>query len=282
VVSTRRQAAAPPIEFPTGDQLQMAVETFGMLGDPTRLRILWVLLQGEQTVNRLAELVGVQQPAVSQHLAKLRMARLVRQRRDGSHVFYAVERKHVRPLLTQALSQAERVAQNNGGRSALSSTRNRTRLDRGLVPAVSGWTLNHGQSLPAASALGLAVNTTAVVGSIAIGLLLLAPINRLAGFLVDWLEPRFASARGTGAINIHAPGGKGSVLAVLALAVFAAGATLFDISPYDPTGSNLAWSPGAAVICIGAASALIRVWRASVHDGRIATAYSTTGLLGIR
>src|ERR1700694_647633 len=99
VESRKKELTPAGIEFPTEDQLQAAVQTFGMLGDPTRLRILWSLLQGEQTVNRIAELVGVQQPTVSQHLAKLRMARLVRQRRQGSFIFYEVDRKHVRPLL---------------------------------------------------------------------------------------------------------------------------------------------------------------------------------------
>ena len=54
-----------------------------LLGDETRLRVIWALLEGEHSVNELAELVSAQPAAVSQHLAKLRLARLVRSRREG-------------------------------------------------------------------------------------------------------------------------------------------------------------------------------------------------------
>ena len=57
-----------------------------LLGDETRLRVIWALLEGEHSVNELADIVGAQPAAVSQHLAKLRLARLVRSRREGTRI----------------------------------------------------------------------------------------------------------------------------------------------------------------------------------------------------
>ncbi|WP_162563311.1 ArsR/SmtB family transcription factor, partial [Mycolicibacterium mucogenicum] len=59
------------------DQVRLVVEVFRMLADPTRVQLLWALSACELSVNELAERVGKPAPSVSQHLAKLRMARLV-------------------------------------------------------------------------------------------------------------------------------------------------------------------------------------------------------------
>ena len=59
------------------------------------------------SVNELAEHVGKPAPSVSQHLAKLRMARLVRTRREGTTIFYTLENDHVRQLVTDAVFNAE-------------------------------------------------------------------------------------------------------------------------------------------------------------------------------
>src|SRR3954465_12562862 len=96
-------------EMPTGDQVQQAVDTLKLLADPTRLRILWALLHGEHSVNQLAEHVQARPAAVSQHLAKLRLARLVRTRRDGNRIFYLAENEHVRHLVEEALFHADHV-----------------------------------------------------------------------------------------------------------------------------------------------------------------------------
>lgn len=95
---------------PAEEQLTLAVETFKLLADSTRLKILWALLHGEHSVNNLADHVGAQPSAVSQHLAKLRMARLVKVRREGNHMFYAAQDTHVLGLVEQALFHADHVA----------------------------------------------------------------------------------------------------------------------------------------------------------------------------
>jgi DNA-binding transcriptional ArsR family regulator len=92
---------------PTADQVRVAVDAFRMLAEPTRVRILWVLREGERTVNQLAALVGATPTAVSQHLAKLRLSGLVRPRREGTHMHYALTDTHVAQLLEEALFHAD-------------------------------------------------------------------------------------------------------------------------------------------------------------------------------
>jgi len=100
------------IDLPTTEQVAVATETFRLIGDPTRLRVLWALLQGEWSVNELAGLLGAQPSAVSQHLAKLHLARLVRRRREGTRIFYVADNVHVHQLIREALHHADHVAQN--------------------------------------------------------------------------------------------------------------------------------------------------------------------------
>jgi len=98
-------------DIPTDVQVEQAVDTLKLVADPTRLRILWALLHGEHSVNLLAEHIGAQPAAVSQHLAKLRLARLVRTRREGTHVYYLAQNDHVRRIVEEALFHADHVVQ---------------------------------------------------------------------------------------------------------------------------------------------------------------------------
>lgn len=87
-----------------------------MLADATRVRLLWALTDGELAVNELALVVDKPPTAVSQHLAKLRMARLVRTRREGTRVFYRIENDHVRQLVQDAVFYADHAG---GGHASL-------------------------------------------------------------------------------------------------------------------------------------------------------------------
>lgn len=89
------------------DQVALVAEVFRMLADGTRIRILWALIDTELSVNEIAAAVGKSGPAVSQHLAKLRMARLVRTRRDGNQIFYQLENDHIQQLLIDGVYNAE-------------------------------------------------------------------------------------------------------------------------------------------------------------------------------
>jgi DNA-binding transcriptional ArsR family regulator len=90
-------------EPPTGTQVEAAVVVLRMLADPTRLRLLWLLSTGEYDVSEMTAAVGGARPAVSQHLAKLRLAGLVTSRRKGRHVVYAARSGHVRRFATEVL-----------------------------------------------------------------------------------------------------------------------------------------------------------------------------------
>ncbi|PSL02861.1 ArsR family transcriptional regulator [Haloactinopolyspora alba] len=94
-------------QMPSTEQVDRAADAMRMLAEPTRVKIMWALLQGESSVNCLAELVGSTSTAVSQHLAKLRLAGLVSSRRDGTFVYYHAADTHVRQLLEQALFHAD-------------------------------------------------------------------------------------------------------------------------------------------------------------------------------
>lgn len=103
----REYAEPEPRELPEPEQVELAVEVFRMLAEPTRVRLLWLLLDAEHSVNRLSGALGKPQSAVSQHLAKLRLARLVVTRHQGSQVFYRLANEHVRQLVADAIHNAE-------------------------------------------------------------------------------------------------------------------------------------------------------------------------------
>nr|WP_042178138.1 metalloregulator ArsR/SmtB family transcription factor [Kibdelosporangium sp. MJ126-NF4]CEL12998.1 Transcriptional regulator, ArsR family [Kibdelosporangium sp. MJ126-NF4]CTQ98684.1 Transcriptional regulator, ArsR family [Kibdelosporangium sp. MJ126-NF4] len=93
--------------LPSGDHVEAAADSFRMLSDPTRLRMLWLLCGAEYDVTTLAAAVGVARPAVSQHLTKLRLTGLVTTHRDGRRAVYRARGGHVRRLLTEALAAAQ-------------------------------------------------------------------------------------------------------------------------------------------------------------------------------
>ncbi|MCC5473762.1 ArsR/SmtB family transcription factor [Streptomyces sp. NPDC059680] len=76
---------------PSAEVLTEAAAAFGLLASPARLHIVWALIQGESDVTGLAERVGGALPAVSQHLTKLKLAGLVRSRREGRRQVYFVD-----------------------------------------------------------------------------------------------------------------------------------------------------------------------------------------------
>lgn len=93
--------------LPTDAQVSAAVTSLQMLADGTRLRLLWLLHEGEYDVGTLARLAVTSPAATSQHLAKLRLAGLVVMRRDGRHRVYRAHDVHVRELVRAALHHAD-------------------------------------------------------------------------------------------------------------------------------------------------------------------------------
>ena len=82
-------------------------ETFKLLGDATRVRILDALSRSELCVCDVARLLGLSESAVSHQLRLLRGLRLVRPRRDGRMIFYTLDDQHIVRLFEQGLEHVE-------------------------------------------------------------------------------------------------------------------------------------------------------------------------------
>lgn len=87
--------------------VEALAETFRVLGDPTRVRILTALSHRELCVSDIALSAGISESAVSHQLRLLRGMRLVRPRRAGRLVYYAVDDQHILELLQQALTHVQ-------------------------------------------------------------------------------------------------------------------------------------------------------------------------------
>lgn len=103
-------AVAPPAE--------RVATLFGILGDPTRIRVLTALLPGELCVCDLAAATGVNRTTISHQLRVLRDHRLVRRRREGKVVYYALDDDHVIDLLGMASAHAGEERAQRGERLA--------------------------------------------------------------------------------------------------------------------------------------------------------------------
>jgi ArsR family transcriptional regulator len=78
------------------------VQVFKLLSDETRLRILLYLAQQDELhVTALCDMLGQSQPAVSHHLALLRVAGLIEPRREGKHNYYSIRAEHFRELMDE-------------------------------------------------------------------------------------------------------------------------------------------------------------------------------------
>jgi ArsR family transcriptional regulator, lead/cadmium/zinc/bismuth-responsive transcriptional repressor len=83
--------------------VQALADTFRILGDPTRVRIVDALTEGELCVCDIAEQVGISESAVSHQLRLMRSMRLVRGRREGRCVYYTLDDQHILSLFQQGL-----------------------------------------------------------------------------------------------------------------------------------------------------------------------------------
>lgn len=81
-------------------------DLFSALGDPTRVRIVAALREGEATVSGLARQIGLTKSAISHQLRGLKEKRLVRARKQGRQVFVAIDDEHVTELFQKGLEHA--------------------------------------------------------------------------------------------------------------------------------------------------------------------------------
>ncbi|MGE6629767.1 Zn(II)-responsive metalloregulatory transcriptional repressor CzrA [Bacillus sp. NPDC077027] len=89
------------------ESLFLVSQTFKALSDPTRIRILHLLSQGEHSVNDIAETLNLMQSTVSHQLRFLKNLRLVKSRRAGTSIFYTPEDQHVMEVLEQMIHHAQ-------------------------------------------------------------------------------------------------------------------------------------------------------------------------------
>jgi DNA-binding transcriptional ArsR family regulator len=103
---SEHRAVARPL---SPDEAADLAETLKALASPGRLRLLTELLSGERTVEQLAAAAELSVSATSHHLRLLRSLRLVRARREGRHVFYALHDHHLSDLLAAVRHHHEHV-----------------------------------------------------------------------------------------------------------------------------------------------------------------------------
>ena len=91
----------------TRDACEKAAGIFRALGDTSRLQVLAMLAEGDLCVTEIADRLGDNLSAVSQRLRLLRGERIVRQRREGKHIFYSLADGHVAEMISNALAHAQ-------------------------------------------------------------------------------------------------------------------------------------------------------------------------------
>ncbi|MFN2134539.1 MAG: ArsR/SmtB family transcription factor [Candidatus Promineifilaceae bacterium] len=96
----------PDLQIDETTAAQMA-ELFSALSDASRIRIIAALTGGEMNVGALAGEVGISESAVSHHLRHLRQMRLVRARKDGRYVYYALDDAHINELFLRGLEHVQ-------------------------------------------------------------------------------------------------------------------------------------------------------------------------------
>ncbi|MCI8854378.1 MAG: winged helix-turn-helix transcriptional regulator [Lachnospiraceae bacterium] len=89
------------------EEVYFLADLFKVFGDPTRIKILYLLLEGELCVNDIAASLGMSQSSISHQLKTLKQHRLVKFRRNGKTIFYALDDEHVVNILNQGLEHIE-------------------------------------------------------------------------------------------------------------------------------------------------------------------------------
>ena len=94
-------------DIPTEEELYDLAELFKVFGDSTRIRILFQLFDKELSVGELADLLNMNQSAVSHQLKVLKQAKLVKNRRDGKSIIYSLDDEHVRTIIAMGMDHIE-------------------------------------------------------------------------------------------------------------------------------------------------------------------------------
>jgi DNA-binding transcriptional ArsR family regulator len=101
IIRSVKQSMPDPID------LYDLADLFKLFGDSTRLGILWALSESEMCVCDLCALLKMKQPAVSHQLKNLKQTRVVKSRRDGKVIYYALDDDHIRKLLNLGMEHIQ-------------------------------------------------------------------------------------------------------------------------------------------------------------------------------
>ncbi len=101
------ETSAQPITILDVETATRLAEIFAALGDPSRLRIIAALAHHELNVGDLSRLVGMSESATSHQLRVLRTLRVVRVRRAGRQMFYALDDDHIHELLDRGIAHVQ-------------------------------------------------------------------------------------------------------------------------------------------------------------------------------
>ena len=89
------------------NELYDLAELFKVFGDSTRIRILFALFDEERCVTDIAKALAITQSAISHQLKILKQSKLIKSRRDGKQIYYALADDHVRSIIDQGLEHVE-------------------------------------------------------------------------------------------------------------------------------------------------------------------------------
>lgn len=89
-------------KLPKYDIIDLTAQFFGLLSDPTRLKIVIVLKNDELCVHEISSAIGLSISAVSHQLKLLKTAKMVKNRRQGKMIFYSLDDEHIEKLLSVA------------------------------------------------------------------------------------------------------------------------------------------------------------------------------------
>lgn len=102
----------------SADLVEPLAETFHLLGEPNRLRLVLACLETSENVHTLAERTGISPSLASHHLRLLRASRILRPEREGREVRYALQDQHVRALVENMVAHLGEDAGDDTGKVA--------------------------------------------------------------------------------------------------------------------------------------------------------------------
>ena len=97
----------PPLHRATDELICDLADLFKIFGDTTRMRILYALQEGEMSVGTISAALGMTQSAISHQLRFLKQARLVKSRKNGKTVYYALCDDHIQTILAQGIAHVQ-------------------------------------------------------------------------------------------------------------------------------------------------------------------------------